>query len=167
MISTKIIIFGILVVSISSSSPVVNGRNGIFMPFSETLDTVENVITNVAKSKAVTPVAPDSGRTKAVLESLSRESLPLQIDNKYGNLQEFVANIFKPQPIVDTSREYEKYGNDAEKSRKLSTAIIAGYEGFSNILNTAVEVPFIKAKQFGKTLTTSLNTIGDKLVGLS
>ncbi|XP_050511161.1 uncharacterized protein LOC114348211 isoform X2 [Diabrotica virgifera virgifera] len=117
--------------------------------------------------KAISPGFPDSGRTRAVLELQSKESAPLQLDNKYGTLQEFVARIFNPKPVVDTAQEYEKYGNDAATQNRIAHLFIGGVEGFSNVLNAAVEVPFIATKQFGKTLTTSLNTFGGKLVGLS
>uniref|UniRef100_A0A6P7GYW8 Uncharacterized protein LOC114348211 isoform X2 n=1 Tax=Diabrotica virgifera virgifera TaxID=50390 RepID=A0A6P7GYW8_DIAVI len=117
--------------------------------------------------KAISPGFPDSGRTRAVLELQSKESAPLQLDSKYGTLQEFVARIFNPEPVVDTAQEYEKYGNDAATQKRIANVFIGGVEGFSNVLNAAVEVPFISTKQFGKTLTTSLNTFGGKLVGLS
>ncbi|XP_072395458.1 uncharacterized protein [Diabrotica undecimpunctata] len=157
----------VILFQISSSSP--SGYQGapIIKPFGGALDTVENVITNIAKSKAISPAFPDSGRTRAVLELQSKESLPLQLDNKYGTLQDFAARIFNPEPVVDTAQEYEKYGNDAATQRRIANALIGGFEGFSNVLNAAVEVPFVTTKQFGKTLTTSLNTVGGKLVGLS
>ncbi|CAH0560513.1 unnamed protein product [Brassicogethes aeneus] len=114
-------------------------------------------------TKALFGTFPDSGKKQAVLET---ESLTSQLDSKYTNLQHFVANLLNPKPIVDTIQEHEKFGNDGDKLRSFGTAVIGKFEGFSNVLNTAVDIPFEKAKQVGKKITNSLNAVGGKLVGL-
>lgn len=83
---------------------------------------------------------PDSGRKYAVQEQKSLESIPIQLDNKYGKIQNFVADIYNPKPIVDSIQEYEKYGNDGSQHKKIGDGIVNGYEAFSNIVNAAVEV---------------------------
>lgn len=83
---------------------------------------------------------PDSGRKYAVREEKSQESLPIQLDNKYGKAQSFVAGIYNPKPIVDSIQEYEKYGNDGRQHNKIGNAIVNGYEAFSNIVNAVAEV---------------------------
>ncbi|KAJ8936934.1 hypothetical protein NQ314_012115 [Rhamnusium bicolor] len=112
----------------------------ILTPLSNLPETVENAIGAVLKPKTLTPGFPDSGRKMAILEQKHLETLPIQIDNKYGNLQEFVAGFSNPKPIVDTIQEHEKYGNDGDQFRNVANVLIAGVEGLSNALNAAVEV---------------------------
>lgn len=83
---------------------------------------------------------PDSGRKYAVFEDKSLESLPIQLDDKYGKAQSFVASIYNPKPVVDSIQEYEKYGNDGSQHNKIGNAIVNGYEAFSNFVNKAAEV---------------------------
>nr|CAH7720548.1 unnamed protein product [Callosobruchus chinensis] len=110
---------------------------------------------------------PDSGRTRVVLEEKSRESPAIQLDIKYGNLQQKFADLNDYKPVVDTISEHEKYGNDGQKGRDGAKIVIDGFEGFSNVLNALVELPYTGARQFGKKLTANLNAVGGKLVGLS
>lgn len=91
------------------------------------------------------PDFPDSGRKYAVLEEKSLETIPIQLDDKYGQLQNFVAGFYNPKPIVDTIGEYEKYGNDGSRHKKVGTKLVNGYEAFSNIINAAAEVIINKA----------------------
>lgn len=86
---------------------------------------------------------PDSGRKQAVLELQTKESLPIQLDYKYAGLQRLVAGIFNPKPVVDVTEEHEKYGNDGGAGRKVGTAVVGGFEGFSNGLNAAAEVKLL------------------------
>ncbi|XP_050298935.1 uncharacterized protein LOC126737892 [Anthonomus grandis grandis] len=146
-----------------------NDRNEIISPLSNVGDVVNSKINQAVNAKSIqfaTPF-PDSGRSSAVLETAAKESLPIQFDIKYGNLQQFVASLLHPKPIVDTIQEYEKYGNDGSKGRAFSTFVISGYEGLSNALNALVDVPFQASKTIGRQLTTSLNQVGGKLVGLA
>ncbi|KAJ8951755.1 hypothetical protein NQ318_012606 [Aromia moschata] len=153
--------------SVSSSVSGATSSTAILMPLSNLVETVDDTVGALAKSKTLTPGFPDSGRTVAVLEQKSLESLPIQLDDKYGNLQQFVAGIYNPKPIVDTIQEHEKYGNDGELHRKAANLFVGKVEGLSNGLNGIVELPFILFRQVGKSVTTSLNTVGGKLVGLS
>ncbi|KAJ8922819.1 hypothetical protein NQ315_007854 [Exocentrus adspersus] len=141
----------------------------ILNPLENLGDKVDNAISAFAKSKAFSAVTPfpDSGRKTAVLESKSLESLPIKFDDKYGQLQNFIAGFVHPKPIVDTIQEHEKYGNDGEHFRKVANVVVGGIEGLSNTLNTVVELPFTALRNIGKTVTTSFNTVGGKLVGLS
>ncbi|XP_045478923.1 uncharacterized protein LOC123683954 [Harmonia axyridis] len=115
------------------------------------------------KAFTVLPGFPNSGRTRAVLE---QETLLSQVDSKYTNLQQAVANIYNPKPVVDTISEEDKYGNDGEKFKSVGRVLVNGYESFSNFLNALFEIPMEKAKQIGKQITANLNAIGGKLVGL-
>lgn len=71
---------------------------------------------------------------------MEQETILSQVDSKYGNLQQAVANIYNPKPIVDTISEEDKYGNDGEKFKSVGRVLINGYEGFSNFLNALFEV---------------------------
>ncbi|XP_018573363.1 uncharacterized protein LOC108912585 [Anoplophora glabripennis] len=141
----------------------------VLTPLENLGETVDNAVSVFAKSKAFSVVTPfpDSGRKMAILERKSLESLPIKVDDKYGNLQAFVADIVNPKPLVDTIQEHEKYGNDGEHFRKIANKVVGGIEGLSNVLNTAAELPFTALKHVGQTVTTSFNTVGGKLVGLS
>ncbi|CAG9765495.1 unnamed protein product [Ceutorhynchus assimilis] len=128
--------------------------------------TYTNQISSVQTFNFVTPF-PDSGRQTAVQESSAKESIPIQLDIKYGGLQRVVADFLNPKPIVDTIQEHEKYGNDGGKGRAISTAVVAAVEGLSNGLNALVDIPFQKTKTIGRQITESLNQVGGKLVGLA
>ncbi|KAH1026965.1 uncharacterized protein LOC125502660 [Dendroctonus ponderosae] len=138
-------------------------------PLSNLGEIVDEKISSVINSKTIQFVTPfpDSGRKSARLESAAKESIPIQHDIKYAKLQQFVANLLHPKPIVDTIQEHEKYGNDGGKGRAAGTALVAAVEGISNALNAAVDAPFKAAKTAGKKITNSLNQIGGKLVGLA
>ncbi|KAJ8973113.1 hypothetical protein NQ317_014452 [Molorchus minor] len=126
---------------IPSSGSGASLGTAILTPLNNLPDTLENAVAAVAKSKTLTPGFPDSGRQQAVLEDKIRESLPIQIDDKYGNAQNFIASFFNPKPIVDTIQEHEKYGNDGDHFRKAANVLIGGLEGVSNGLNAIVEIP--------------------------
>lgn len=85
----------------------------------------------------IQPPFPDSGRTKAVPETENKLSM---LDSLYSYAHQFVSNLFNRKPIVDTIKEHEKYGNDGDKYRSVGTAVVNGFEGLSNFLNSAVEV---------------------------
>ncbi|CAH1963322.1 unnamed protein product [Acanthoscelides obtectus] len=172
-----LIFFGCLLASVLSQSPDehetyetesyrTHHRPG---PLAVLGKNIGKVIEDTVVQKIVVPgnSFPDSGRTRAVLEEKSRESPAIQLDIKYGNLQQKFADFNDYKPIVDTISEHEKYGNDGQKGRDVAKIAIDGFEGFSNVLNSLVELPYTGVRQFGKKLTTNLNAIGGKLVGLS
>lgn len=74
------------------------------------------------------------------MERKSFETIPIKIDNKYGNLQNFVAGITDPKSLTDTIQEKEKYGNDGEPFRQVANKVVGSIEGLSNVLNTVAEV---------------------------
>lgn len=77
------------------------------------------------------------GREQAVLDN---PSWIQKTDSIYGYAQQFVADLLHPKPVVDTISENEKYGNNGDQFRSFGKAVVGGYEGFSNFLNTAVDV---------------------------
>lgn len=62
------------------------------------------------------------------------------VDSLYGYAQQFVAGLFNHKPVVDNLQEKDKYGNDGDKYRNIGIAVVNGFEGLSNFLNSAVEV---------------------------
>lgn len=46
----------------------------------------------------------------------------------------------QPVPILDGISEHEKYGNNGDKFDVISRKLVNGYEVFSNILNTFIQV---------------------------
>lgn len=146
-----------------------DARNQILTPLAGLSDAVDNKIKQAVTAASIqidTPF-PDSGRQHAILESAAKETIPIQADIKYGNLQQLAANFYHPKPIVDTIQEHEKYGNDGGKIRAFGTVVVGAFEGLSNALNTLVDVPFQAVKTIGRQVTTTLNQVGGKLVGLA
>ncbi|XP_066252345.1 uncharacterized protein [Euwallacea similis] len=141
----------------------------ILTPFSQIGDAIDSKINQAINAKAIQFVSPfpDTGRKSPILESPAKESLPIQADIKYAKLQQFVADVLNPKPIVDTIEEYEKYGNDAGNRRAVSTKVVNAFEGFSNVLNAVIDTPSRAAKTVGRQITKSLNQLGGKLVGLA
>lgn len=112
----------------------------IYNKIRKTFESVNVSLFQYLQTVTISPSFPNSGRKYAILEQKSLESPAIQFDDKYSNLQNFVAGVYNPKPIVDSIQEYEKYGNDGGKQRQIGTAIVNGYEAFSNIVNAAVEV---------------------------
>ncbi|XP_060531751.1 uncharacterized protein LOC132705278 isoform X2 [Cylas formicarius] len=173
MVLSSIIARVHLVTAIAITAAFPNGHSAIQDPILSPLSGIgDSVNSKIAQAinpqmfNLVTPF-PDSGRKWAVQESSAKESFPIQYDIKYGNLQNFVANLVNPRPIVDTIQEHEKYGNEGDKSRQLGIFVVGAFEGFSNAINAVVDAPFEIARQAGKKLTNSLNQVGGKLVGLA
>ncbi|CAH0703414.1 unnamed protein product [Spodoptera exigua] len=107
--------------------------------------------------------APVSTLETALQESEGFGSKKLSIKE---NIQGVVAGIFQPQPIVDTIREEEKYGNSGDKFYSAGKAIVGGAEGLSNFVNSVLEVPGTVFKQIARVATEKLNNLGGKLIGL-
>uniref|UniRef100_A0A2A4JV29 Uncharacterized protein n=1 Tax=Heliothis virescens TaxID=7102 RepID=A0A2A4JV29_HELVI len=82
------------------------------------------------------------------------------------NLQGIVAGLFQPEPIVDTISEEEKYGNSGDKFYSTGKALVGGAEGFSNFINSVLEVPGTVFKQIARAATEKLNNLGGTIVGL-
>lgn len=85
----------------------------------------------------VQPPFPDSGRTKFVPETENKLSM---LDSLYSYAHQLANGILNRRPIVDTIKEHEKYGNDGDKYRSVGVAVVNGFEGLSNFLNSAVQV---------------------------
>ncbi|KAJ1531868.1 hypothetical protein ONE63_000517 [Megalurothrips usitatus] len=86
---------------------------------------------------------------------------------KKGNaIQGVLLNILQPKPIVDTIREEDKYGNTGDRFAFVGRGVVAGFEGFSNILNKVLDFPFETAKKVSRSATEALNNLGSKLIGL-
>lgn len=49
----------------------------------------------------------------------------------------------KPKPILDTIREEDKYGNTGDRLSFIGRGVVAGFEGFSNILNKVLDVSYL------------------------
>ncbi|XP_023945508.1 uncharacterized protein LOC112051179 [Bicyclus anynana] len=99
----------------------------------------------------------------ALLETEGIASKALSVKE---NVQNAVAGIFQPQPIVDTIKEEEKYGNSGDKFRDTGRAIVNGAEGISNFVNSILEVPSRIFRSITRAASEKLNNLGSKLVGL-
>lgn len=101
-------------------------------------------------------------RTKGREEAFFDQPKP----SLYEYAQKIYGNIAHPKPLIDTISEEEKYGNNGDQFRSFGNAIVNSYEGFSNFLNAAVDLPFEAMKQVTRKATSYLGAIGAKLVGL-
>ncbi|XP_044596570.1 uncharacterized protein LOC123273258 isoform X2 [Cotesia glomerata] len=134
-------------------------RNAI-SPRSETITTVSTPI----KIGPLDSFLPAKTRETSRLESETGQSL-FEF-KKPKPVQGFLENLLSPVPLVDRIREEDKYGNTGDKFIGIGRALIKGFEGFSNFLNTIVDLPVDAAKKTSRGITAALNQIGGKLVGL-
>ncbi|KAE9524054.1 hypothetical protein AGLY_015535 [Aphis glycines] len=74
--------------------------------------------------------------------------------------------IYLPLPVVDVTREEDKYGNDGDKFNRIGRGIIGGVETVSNMLTSALSFPVDTAKKLSRTATEMLNNLGGRLIGL-
>ncbi|XP_022227418.1 uncharacterized protein LOC111077448 [Drosophila obscura] len=98
--------------------------------------------------------------------NLEQEAIPSKVLSAYENSHKRVAELSQPVPILDTISEHEKYGNNGDMFDGISRTIVNGYEAFSNLLNTLIQKPRELARSVSKGITTQLDIIGGKLVGL-
>jgi len=75
-------------------------------------------------------------------------------------------NFLKPLPVVDVTREEDKYGNDGDKFNRIGRGLIGGVETVSNMLTSALSFPVDTAKKLSRTATEMLNNLGGRLIGL-
>ncbi|XP_027852897.2 uncharacterized protein LOC114131793 [Aphis gossypii] len=75
-------------------------------------------------------------------------------------------NFLKPLPVVDVTREEDKYGNDGDKFNRIGRGIIGGVETVSNMLTSALSFPVDTVKKLSRTATEMLNNLGGRLIGL-
>lgn len=98
-------------------------------------------------------------------------------ENKYGGTEDrekrqlsFVQgkllNFLKPLPVVDVTKEDEKYGNDGDKFNRIGKGFIGGVESVSNMLTSALSFPVDTAKKLSRSATEILNNLGGRLIGL-
>ncbi|KAJ8737116.1 hypothetical protein PYW07_000387 [Mythimna separata] len=129
------------------------------------LQAASNLLGNTLNAKATSGVfyAPVPTLESAVEETEGYGSKTLSFKE---NIQGIVAGFFQPQPIVDTIREEDKYGNSGDKFYSAGKALVGGAEGVSNFVNSVLEVPGSVLKQIARAATEKLNNIGGKLIGL-
>uniref|UniRef100_A0A1A9WAY4 Uncharacterized protein n=1 Tax=Glossina brevipalpis TaxID=37001 RepID=A0A1A9WAY4_9MUSC len=94
------------------------------------------------------------------------EDLSSKVLNIYDGAQKKLNDNSERLPILDTIKESDKYGNNGDKFDGISRSIINGYEAFSNFLNTLIEKPKEIVRSVSKGITTQLDVIGGKLIGL-
>ncbi|KAH8265869.1 hypothetical protein KR038_006800, partial [Drosophila bunnanda] len=72
--------------------------------------------------------------------NLEQEAIPSKVLSAYDNSQKKLAEFSQPAPILDTISEHEKYGNNGDMFDGISRTLVNGYEAFSNLLNTFIQV---------------------------
>lgn len=92
----------------------------------------------VIKTSPISGFFPPKTRENARLENESGQSLLEFKKNKPA--QNFLQSVFMPTPLMDRIKEEEKYGNTGDKFIGIGRALVNGFEGISNFLNTVVDV---------------------------
>ncbi|XP_065158646.1 uncharacterized protein [Atheta coriaria] len=116
-----------------------------------------------SNKQQVVPHYGSYGRERALLEMEGKIS---QLDSAYTRSHQFIAEIVGHKPLIDITQEHEKYGNDGAKSRRVATALIGGFDGVANIVNSVLDAPYDKARYASKQATSALNAIGATFAGL-
>lgn len=80
--------------------------------------------------------------------------------------QTLLVDVLQPQPIVDTIREEDKYGNDGDNLRHVGRSFVDGVAKVTNFISSAVDVPYDVLKSITRKATETLNNIGAKIVGI-
>lgn len=126
------------------------------------------------------PAAPDRiAADTAVSDQPFDPSLDALADAKYDDsdnddrkkrqlsfVQGKLLNFLKPLPVVDVTKEEEKYGNDGDKFSRIGRGFIDGVETVSNMLTSALSFPVDTAKKLSRSATELLNNLGGRLIGL-
>ncbi|XP_023719257.2 uncharacterized protein LOC111870877 [Cryptotermes secundus] len=174
-----LVMFSALAAGYPSSSPVENthgptkiellvarGEQGtsIAVPTStaatDTADSREN-------TKLATSISPTSKTSAPVVDSGDRTRVELESNKpalKY--FQTLLVDVLQPQPILDTIREEEKYGNDGEKLGQIGRSIVSGVTKFTSFLGSTVDLPYEVLKSITRKATETLNNVGAKIVGI-
>ncbi|XP_043287354.1 uncharacterized protein [Venturia canescens] len=131
---------------------------------SDILAQGSNAVNTVVTSGAFDSLLAPKTRETARLENESDQALfEVKKGNPIGNL---IAMYLRPTPLVDKIREEDKYGNSGDKFIGIGRALVGGFEGLSNFLNTVVDFPIDTAKKTSRGVSRALNELGGRLVGL-
>ncbi|XP_048512078.1 uncharacterized protein LOC105690137 isoform X4 [Athalia rosae] len=128
----------------------------------------------IAQGRSALETFPKTGFFN-ILPPITRETVHLESSKNQALLEKpvmgpvagFIESILRPTPLVDKIKESDKYGNSGERFAGIGKAIVDGYEGFSNFLNTVVDFPVDAAKKTSRKITETLNQFGAHLVGLA
>ncbi|XP_044014357.1 uncharacterized protein LOC122856667 isoform X2 [Aphidius gifuensis] len=107
---------------------------------------------------------PPKTRETVRLENENGQSL-LEV-RKNKPIEGIFENFLKPKPLVDRISDDEKYGNSGDKFIGVGRALVNGFEGLSNIINKIIDLPARAVKNSSRNLTSALNQVGGKLIGL-
>ncbi|CAL7936920.1 unnamed protein product [Xylocopa violacea] len=122
---------------------------------------------NVAPLSAAQPETPQEQtplvREMAVLLNETDQAILEKPISKpiTGLLESFLHRA----PLVDTLKEEERYGNTGRYT-EIGRALVNGYEGFSNFLNSVIEIPRNAVQEKSRGITDMLRKVGQRLVGL-
>ncbi|KAK0096825.1 hypothetical protein PV326_004225 [Microctonus aethiopoides] len=108
---------------------------------------------------------------EGIIPPITRETVRLESETgqsileapKPKILQDLLRNSPTPKPVVDRTKEEDKYGNEGGAGR----GIVKGIDGISNLINNLVDFPGNAFKQFTKNINQALNRVGEKLIGLA
>ncbi|XP_025420457.1 uncharacterized protein LOC112690627 isoform X1 [Sipha flava] len=81
-------------------------------------------------------------------------------------VQNKLLNFLKPLPVVDVTKEEEKYGNDGDKFNRFGRGLVGGVETLSSRLTSVLSFPVDTAKKLSRSATEMLNNLGGRLIGL-
>ncbi|XP_039279037.1 uncharacterized protein LOC111049880 isoform X2 [Nilaparvata lugens] len=106
----------------------------------------------------------DSSFPEPWLDSEAQAKPDRRLRRQLNFIQTKLVDVLHPQPIVDTMKEEERYGNTVEHT--FGKKVVRAIESLSKVINTAFEFPVNTVKKATKSATEALNAIGGKIVGL-
>ncbi|XP_023287878.1 uncharacterized protein LOC105703811 [Orussus abietinus] len=148
-------------------------RNIIANRVEEAASEVQNTVISAIAAKGdilsegrdvITSNLPPRTRETVKLEKESEQAILER--RKSNSVSAVLESILKPVPLVDRIREEEKYGNSGDRFSGIGRALVNGFEGFSNFLNSVVDLPINAAKKTSRSFTEALNQLGSRIIGL-
>ncbi|KAH8415305.1 hypothetical protein KR222_002736, partial [Zaprionus bogoriensis] len=102
-------------------------------------DAAENSEAAASEAGFKISLLPTPAKT-AESVNLEHEAIPSKVLSAYDNTQKKISDISHPVPLLDSISEHEKYGNNGDKFDGISRSLVNGYEAFSNLLNSFIQV---------------------------
>lgn len=97
-----------------------------------------NALESLRSNGAFFNILPPTMRETVRLETEGGQSLLEK--PQMSHVEGFLESFLRPTPLIDGIQESEKYGNSGDRFAGIGRAIVGGYEGLSNFLNTVVDV---------------------------
>ncbi|RZF41079.1 hypothetical protein LSTR_LSTR002711 [Laodelphax striatellus] len=153
---------GVVVLSMLSVSIITERSSALPIGRISNVEGDANII--IKQSPLSVRTLRDSSFPEPWLDSEAQSVPDRRLRRQLNFIQTKIADVLHPQPIVDTMKEEERYGNTVEHT--FGKKVVRAIESLSKAINTAFEFPVNTVKKATKSATEALNAIGGKIVGL-